>query len=30
MIIIVRYFKHATVTITVDKDGNVTTKVEPP
>ncbi len=30
MIKIVRYTKRATVTITIDKDGNISTKVEPP
>lgn len=30
MIKIVRYLKRATVTITIDANGNVSTKVEPP
>lgn len=30
MVKIIRYFANATVTVTIDKDGNVTTKVEPP
>lgn len=30
MIKIIRYFANATVTVTVDDKGNVTTKVEPP
>ena len=30
MIKIVRYYPDATVTITINKNGDVTTKVEPP
>jgi hypothetical protein len=30
MIKIVRYYANATVTVTIDANGNVSTKVEPP